>query len=55
MVRSRKENPLTFTPDGMNRRMGRGMTESEGQGYPPELPNHALNTETEGAGFLESL
>lgn len=35
--------------------MGRGMTESEGQGHPPELPNHAVNTETEGAGFLASL
>lgn len=32
--------------------MGRGMTESEGQGHPPELPNHAVNTETGRAGLL---
>lgn len=34
--------------------MGRGMTESEGQEHPRELPNHAVNTETGGAGSLPS-
>lgn len=52
MVRSLKGHPLTFTSNGMERRTGRGMTESEGQGYLPGLPNRAGNTETGGAASL---
>lgn len=52
MVRSLKGHSLPFTPNGMKRRTGRGMTESEGQGYLPGLPNRAGNTETGGAASL---